>query len=105
MKSNSTLINDFINGKTTGKANSMAIEELDRFTVLVGYGHAYYGARDKATGTVHVFYSWKGYSMTTSHHMERLKRTAKANAQHYKKHNDHNQPGTLPGTLVEPPTA
>jgi hypothetical protein len=104
MKSNSTLISDFINGKTTGKANSMAIEELDRFTVLVGYGHAYYAARDKATGTVHVFYSWYGRSTTTSKHMNKVLGAAKSDAQEFEKHTQHNRPGTVPGALTQPPT-
>jgi hypothetical protein len=51
---------------THGKSNSMEIVNTPKNTLLVGYGWAVYGKRDKATGEVTFYKGWDGYSRTTS---------------------------------------
>lgn len=74
--SNDSLIRRFVDGKTSGKCNRMAIEEHDGWTYLWGYGHALYAARSP-DGTLYVYYGWYGRSQTTSTHMNKLKGKAK----------------------------
>jgi hypothetical protein len=73
---NDDVIRRFVQGKESGKANRMAIEERDGWTFLWGYGHAMYGARSP-DGTLYVYYGWYGRSNTTSTHMNKLKGKAK----------------------------
>lgn len=56
----------FKEGKTKGKSNSMDIVDRPNETLLVGYGWAVYGARNKKTGKITFFKGWDGYSPTTS---------------------------------------
>jgi hypothetical protein len=74
---NDELLSHFVEGATTGKANSMAIEERGEWTLLWGYGHALYAAR-KANGPLYIYNAWYGYSSTTSTHLNKLKRTARS---------------------------
>ena len=56
----------FKGGATSGKSNSMQIIDSKDKTLLVGYGHAVYGSRDKNTGEITFYKGWDGYSITTS---------------------------------------
>lgn len=77
--SNDSLIKSFVRGDTSGKANRMAIEETDNWTLLWGYGWALYAARRKDDETMFVYDGWNGYSQTTSTHMNKLKGEVKSN--------------------------
>jgi len=56
----------FFSGKTEGSSLHMKIVDIGNKTLLVGYGHAVYGSRDKNTGEVTFYKGWDGYSRTTS---------------------------------------
>jgi hypothetical protein len=73
---NDDLIQRFVRGRESGKANRMAIAEFEGWTLLWGYGHALYGARSP-DGTMYVYYGWYGRSNTTSTHMNKVKGKAK----------------------------
>lgn len=74
---NDEVIGRFVRGKTDGKSNRMAIVTFEGWTLLWGYGHALYGARDRDSGTLFVYNGWHGRSSTTSSHINSLKRAAK----------------------------
>lgn len=59
----------FFDGKTRGKSLHMEIVDKGDKTLLVGYGWAVYGSRDKKTGKVTFYKGWDGYSKTTSKHL------------------------------------
>lgn len=70
---NSDLVSRFYNGKRSGQANSMEIEQCDDgSTVLWGYGWAVYAFRTPR-GNVYKFTGWEGYSPTTTQHMNLIK--------------------------------
>jgi hypothetical protein len=59
MLSQHELARRFTDGATSGQASNVEIQERENFTLLVGYGHAVYAARDKATGEITVFQGWQ----------------------------------------------
>ena len=63
---NISIGNMFFAGETKGKYNNMEIIDKGDKTLLVGYGWAVYGSRDKQTGEVTFYKGWDGYSRTTS---------------------------------------
>ena len=66
MVSNSQIGVLFKDGARKGKSNTMEIQDCGSKTVLVGYGWAVYGERDKKTGMIQYHDGWRGYSRTTS---------------------------------------
>jgi len=58
----------FFRGERGGHTSNQNIKIVDtpHETLLVGYGWAVYGARDKASGEVTFYQGWKGYSRSTS---------------------------------------
>ena len=63
---NYTIGTAFFEGATRGKSLNMSIVDTPKETLLVGYGWAVYGAKDKETGKVTYYSGWRGYSSTTS---------------------------------------
>lgn len=63
---NSSIGQAFFSGRTRGRSNHMEIVDTPTETLLVGYGWAVYGARNKATGRTTYYSGWNGYSVTTS---------------------------------------
>jgi hypothetical protein len=59
MLSQNDLARRFADGATSGQASNVKIQERDNATLLVGYGHAVYAAREKATGEITVFSGWQ----------------------------------------------
>jgi len=62
----------FFGGKTKGKSLHVEIVETPTETLLVGYGWAVYGARDKTTGKTTFYDGWSSYSRTTSKQLGQL---------------------------------
>ena len=58
---------EFLFGETNGKASNVHIEDFPDLgmTALIGYGHAVYATRDKATGTVTYYEGWWSRSTST----------------------------------------
>ena len=59
----------FWEGKTSGKAARMEIVDRPDHTLLVDFGWAVLAKRNKRTGKVTFYEGWKGYSRTTSKHI------------------------------------
>jgi hypothetical protein len=73
---NNELIKRFMRGRNSGKACNMDIRELViddevKGTILVDYDWAILAFRSKK-GNITVFKSWKGYSHTTSTHLNKV---------------------------------
>jgi hypothetical protein len=66
--SQSELATWFSYGNTKGYASNVVIEDFPNLgvTALIGYRHAVYATRDKATGKITYFSGWYGLSQTTS---------------------------------------
>lgn len=64
-------VSKFITGASGSASNLMSIEIDGGRTLLVGYGWAVYAIRD-SDGDVIRYNGWKGYSNTTSRHLNLL---------------------------------
>jgi len=69
---NSKMGRAFFAGETEGKSLHIKIVDTPDETLLVGYGWAVYGARDKATGMTTYYEGWRGYSPTTSKQLTQM---------------------------------
>lgn len=76
MQSNEELVRNFSNGAQRGQSNRMSILRGNNGeTFLIDYGWAVIGERLK-NGKVIAYTGWKGYSSTTSRHVNIVKRYA-----------------------------
>jgi len=70
MLTNDEIIRKFVNGAISGHSNSMMISGDS----LIGYKWAVYGKR--VGNKIIVYTGWRGYSTTTSKHINNLKQYA-----------------------------
>lgn len=80
---------EFLFGETEGKASNVHIEDFPDLgvTALIGYGHAVYATRDKATGTVTYYEGW--WSRSTSTRTQLTKMGLSRNADDHDRNVDH----------------
>jgi hypothetical protein len=64
-------IGNFVHGKADAASNLMSLTIHGSRTLLVGYGWAVYAIKD-SDGDVIRYNGWKGYSNTTSRHLNLL---------------------------------
>lgn len=67
----------FRNGKTSGTASNVKIDDRENGTALIGYGHAMYAFRTN-DGTIIYFRGWYGYSASTSCQISKMSLRANA---------------------------